>query len=260
MSQAEQSATNLASDNWNNNLSKHQEKLLKDFVKVARGITPFTSNIFLEIGVVVQRALSRKLTNLIQLSGYNKRKIASYGDRKIILNIGCANVYKDTLINADLFFSGGEVLEKIRGRKGWDIDLFVNIDSYDQNLFECADGIVLSHVLEHIYPNLALKVLANCFNYLKPGRCIRTSVPHLEAFNRSDFPIYMGIENRNLARNYMIYGFHHKFMYDAEILATLMKKVGFSEVQQVFYGQGLLNETDEPSHQFESIYLTGVKP
>ncbi len=262
MEKLNQSMKNLEKDDFSKISLEVEKKILEEFTIVANGITPFTSNLLQELGVVVQRKLSRALTNIIQFFGFNKnkiRKIGLYKKGKIILNIGCANVSKDDLINADLFLSGGEVLNIIRERKRWNIDLFVNLDSYDKYLFECADGIVLSHVLEHIYPNLAIRALGNCFKYLKQGGCIRISVPYLEAFNQGNFSSYMGIENCNLAKNYLIYGFHHKFMYDVEILALLMKQAGFSEVQQVFFGEGLLHETDEPSHKNESIYLTGVK-
>jgi predicted SAM-dependent methyltransferase len=262
MENINQLMTDSEKDNFSKISLESERKLLEEFTTVANEITPFTSNLIQEIGVTLQRNLSRGLTNIVQFLGYNKskiRKITLDKEGKITLNIGCANISKDGLINADLFFSGGEVLNIIRGRKRWNIDLFINLGSYDKYLFECADGIVLSHVLEHIYPSLAIKALGNCFNYLKPGGGIRISVPHLEAFNQGNFSSYLGIANRNLAKNYLIYGFHHKFMYDVEILALLMKQAGFSEVQQVFYGKGLLNETDEPSHKIESIYLTAVK-
>jgi SAM-dependent methyltransferase len=234
--------------------------LLQDFEKVALSITP-GSGLILEIGRVFLREISLNLTRLLQRLGYNKRKLLVYKEKgkSIILNIGSYEFIKDTFINTDILPSGKDFLKLIIGKHVIKNNMFLDITTYDKYLLHCADGIVLSHVLEHIPPTLAITALRHCFDYLKPGGCIRITVPYLGAYDQIDFPEDAGVVNRMLAKNWLIYGWGHKFMYDAEILALLMQQAEFSEVKEVAFGEGLLHETDNADKKFHSIYLTGVK-
>ena len=49
-------------------------------------------------------------------------------------------------------------------------------------------------------------------------------------------------------------------MYDAKILRVLLEEAGFTEVKEVAFREGLLNETDIEFRASESIYLTAIKP
>ena len=135
-----------------------------------------------------------------------------------------------------------------------------SLTNYDESLANFADGIVLSHVLEHIPPTKALVSLRNCFNYLKPDGIIRISVPCLDKYIHGDIPPYSNLSNRTLAMNRVIYDSTHQFMYDATILRFLLKEAGFTEVKEVAFREGLLNETDIEFRAPESIYLTAIKP
>lgn len=202
--------------------------------------------------------VSLNATVLIQRIGYNK-KIALFKEDKIILNIGCAGDINNSYINADLFPNIGNIFRIVYGKEKIKSDLFVNISFYDKNLLETADGIVLSHVLEHIPPMFAITALKNCFAYLKQSGYIRVSVPCLEAYEQPQ-SLFGEFKNRTLAKNNLIYNHNHKFMYDVELLTLIMQEAGLKEVKEVAFSKGLLGESDVLERQAETIYLTGIKP
>ena len=204
--------------------------------------------------------LSLQMTNLMQSVGYNRRKIRDFKEEKIILNIGCLEVTNNSYVNGDLFPDIDGLIKLINGHHKIGHELFINLTCYDKHLVEVADGIILSHVLEHIPPMLAITALKNCFAYLKQGGSIRVSVPYLGAYEQPNFPQCQKFETRILAKNRLIYDYGHQFMYDAELLTLLIEEAGFSEVKEVTFKKGILGETDLPHRQPESIYLTGVKP
>ena len=203
--------------------------------------------------------ISLKMTALMQTIGYNRRKIRAFEGNKIILNIGCLKVTNSSYVNGDLFPTVEDIFQIITGKSKIEYDLFINLTSYDSNLSGVADGIILSHVLEHITPGLAITALKNCFAYLKPRGYIRISVPYLGAYDQPNIPNCQKFENRMLAKNKLIYDYGHQFMYDAELLTVLMEEAGFSEVKEVTFEKGILGETDLPDRQPESIYFTGIK-
>ena len=241
----------------NSEQNRRKKILLREFKKIALRVSPASGLMGLRQNIGMW--ISLKTTILLQRIGYNKRKISTLKKKEIILNIGCGSVVKDNLINADLFPPLGTFWHKITHKQKLEADIFLNLGSYDQNLANLADGIVLSHVLEHLPPRIVINALRNCFNYLKPGGNIRVSVPHLAAYEQEDIPQYQGVTNQTLAKNSLIYAWGHHFMYDGEIMTLLMEEAGFKEVKEVAFGEGILNETDVKSRQEESIYLTGLK-
>ena len=243
----------------NSNSEDEQKKvLLREFRKTANQITPSSGIRGLKNNLGIWFRLNT--TILMQRIGYNKRKISTLKEKEVILNIGCENSTNNNYINTDLFPSLRVLKQVLLRKEDFNCDLFLNLPYYDQHLSNFAHGIVLSHVLEHISPTLAITSLRNCFNYLKQGGHIRISVPYLEAYDRANIPLCQGVKNRTLAKNKLIYLWQHRFMYDAELLGILMEKAGFREVKEVTFGEGILAQTDIPSHQLESIYLTGAKP
>jgi hypothetical protein len=204
-------------------------------------------------------ALSLPLTNFMQNIGYNKKKLNHFNNLdKVILNIGCKYDTDNEYINTDLFPTIGEMWRILQGKREVDYDLFLNICCEDKNLSEVADGIIFSHVLEHIPLNLAFVALKNCFKYLKKNGCIRICVPCLDKYQESLNTSFDKAKNM-LAVNTVIYCYGHKVMYNAEILKLLMAEVGFSQIEEVNFQEGLLGISDLPERQSESIYLTGVK-
>ncbi|MBE9167628.1 hypothetical protein IQ238_08905 [Pleurocapsales cyanobacterium LEGE 06147] len=244
-----------------------KKQLLQEFKIVADRETPPASSLR-GLKYSFSQWLCLNGTSLMQRLGYNQKKILAMtnklANKPIILNIGCLEQVNNNYVNADMVPFGGirSFFNFILGKTKLNYDLLINIAFYDQYLLEFADGIILSHVLEHIHPLLAITALKNCFAYLKQERAIRISVPYLGRFEQPDFPINFPdcqIHNCMLAKNNVIYGYGHQFMYDAELLNLLMEEAGFSEVKEVAFGEGLLGETDPPERKPRSIYLTGIK-
>lgn len=200
-------------------------------------------------------------TVLMQLLGYNKKQLSRIKREQIILNIGClANKNKD-YVNADLVPVYGirDIVKIILKKSELDCELVINLTYHDRHLSGFANSVILSHVLEHIHPQLAITALKNCFSYLKSGGYIRVTVPYLGAYNQPNLATYQNVEDLMLATNKLIYGYGHQFMYDAKLVIVLMEEAGFSEVKEVTFARGVLGETDLTERQPESIYLTGVK-
>lgn len=247
--------SNLEIYNFDSKKSE-RKRLLQEFEQIAYKIYPHSG--LLSLILSLRTWLGLNITVLIQRLGYNKKKISLFQDKPIVLNIGCqGSKSKDSnCVDTDLLI-GNSILKFILGKL--DYDLLLNITYHDRNLLGVADGILISHVLEHIPPTLVITALKNCFAYLKVGGCIRVSVPNLALYDQPSFPGSEKIRNRMLAKNLVLYGWGHKFMYDAKLLTVLMEEAGFSEVEEVTYGKGLLGEQDPPKHKNESMYLTGIK-
>jgi predicted SAM-dependent methyltransferase len=239
-------------------LEKEKQALWKNFEQTASLLAP-RSALHIEIGGIFLRKISFSLTRFLQAIGYNEKKLAAYQEQPIILNIGAGDFVQGKFITTDIIPSGGELIKLLLGEKKLKNELFLDITHHDKHLSNRVDGIVLSHVLEHIPATLAVTALRCCFDYLKPGCGIRISVPYLGVYDRVNWPGSQEIKSAMLAKNRLIYGWGHKFMYDAELLSLLLEKAGFSEVKEVTFGEGLLSETDNPSRRFQSIYLTGIK-
>ncbi len=248
----------------------HSLSTLEEFMLVAERAAPSLSSLN-GLKYSFNQWLCLNGTTLIERLGFNRKKILAIKKnlerQPIILNIGCFEEVDNNYINADLVPFGGirSLWKFIRGKSEINYDLFVNISYHDPYLLEFADGIVLSHVLEHIHPLLVIDTLKNCFAYLKLKGTIRISVPNLKLYDQLNLPIIFPdcpefpIHNRQLAKNKLIYDYGHQFMYDAELLTVLLKEASFEDVKEVSFRQGNLGETDPPRRQHESIYLTGIK-
>lgn len=248
-----------------NNYSKEREILLKEFTIVANSVrAPITS--LDNIKSIFRLWLSLNFTQLMRRIGFNRRKIAEFSQKSpLILNIGCAGNEQEEYINADVFrVFGNWGFASIRrfllgNRDKTKYDLLLDLTVADQDLLEIADFIILSHVLEHIHPQSALISLQNCFNYLKIGGYIRVAVPYLEAYYSSDLPPSQQVTSPILAKNRLIYGWGHCFMYNPSLLKILLEEAGFANVKQVSFGSDILGETDLEKSRLESIYLVGQK-
>jgi SAM-dependent methyltransferase len=204
--------------------------------------------------------ISLGITNFIQFSGFNRRRLAKQQGKSIILNIGCADHLDPAYINADIFPPVGRALRLLGGKGRIDWSLFLNIIKEDKSLVGSADGIVFAHVLEHIPADRAVDALTNCFRYLKPGGDLRLSVPHIRAypFIESSDPSEK-IEDA-ISRNLLIYGHFHQFMYEPELIIALLEEIGFVSVKEVSFGQGTLADSDRQERVYESFYVVASKP
>ncbi len=88
-----------------------------------------------------------------------------------LLNVGCGRCFHPTWTNIDLVAASPEVRQ---------YDLRRGLP-YDDDFF---DGVYHSHVLEHLTPESAASMLAECRRVLKPGGVLRVVVPDLESIAR----------------------------------------------------------------------------
>jgi predicted SAM-dependent methyltransferase len=93
-------------------------------------------------------------------------------DKKLMLNLGCGQRYRNDWVNLDFVSSDKNVLA-------------CNLNNgipYPNDYFEV---IYHSHVLEHFTKKNAEKFIMECYRVLAPGGIIRVSVPDLEQINKN---------------------------------------------------------------------------
>ncbi len=88
-----------------------------------------------------------------------------------LLNVGCGMCFHPEWTNIDLVAATPEV-------RAYDLRRGL---PYDDDSF---DGVYHSHVLEHLAPNSAAMMLAECWRVLRPGGTLRVVVPDLEGIAR----------------------------------------------------------------------------
>lgn len=242
------------------NLEQNEKALLlQDFYQVANELTP-SAGLVSGLKSTLRNWLCLKLTVVIQSLGYNQGKIEQWQaqNKKIIINIGCLGEYgKSDYLNADLLLGINYLPKVVLGQLNY--DLLLNITECDRHIINLADGIFLSHVLEHIPPNLALHTLKNCLAYLKIGAGLRVVVPDIEKVSFPQLPTPSTSIRRTLAVNRGFYGWGHKFMYNLDLVTLLMEEAGFKDVKTVEFRTGFLGNTDLEKYKNESLYVTGFK-
>lgn len=137
-------------------------------------------------------------------------------------------------------------------------DLSHSIPLKDQT----ADFIYSSHFLEHLFKQDAVRLLKECHRALKPGGIIRVCVPDL-AYAVS---LYARGEKEAMLGNYFFvedrasFLARHKYMYDFELLKSILENIGFSEVVRCAYQEGRtpdINILDNRPE--ETLFVEAVK-
>lgn len=179
-----------------------------------------------------------------------------------------------------------------RGHPGW-----INVDAFPAPgvtcLFDCrtrlpfadntARGIYTEHFFEHIdYTEEVPHFLAECYRVLQPGGVLRIVVPDAEQYLRAYCETGweaisqvrgLGAEHfdhyaecyyhtkMELINEVFRQAFEHKFAYDFETLAFVLRRYGFRDVVQQAYGVSLQAELciDQERRRSESLYVEGVK-
>lgn len=111
---------------------------------------------------------------------------------------------------------------------------------------DVADYIFSSHFFEHLYEKEAAHLLRDCHRVLKEGALLRISVPDLEYA----IGLYERGNKEQMLKNYFFvedgdssYS-RHKYMYDFEMLSSLLDKIGFREITRRKFQQGELPDVN----------------
>ena len=115
-------------------------------------------------------------------------------------------------------------------------DLSLSLPLHDNTV----DFIYSSHFLEHLFKNDAVNLLKACAQALKPGGIIRISIPDL-AYAVSLYGL--GKKTEMLEDYFFVSGkgsylARHKYMYDFDLIKTVLEQVGFIGVTRCDYHQG----------------------
>ncbi len=204
---------------------------------------------------------SISVTNLLMNLGYNKKILKN--EKNKVLNIGAGNLSFEKASNTDLFPSVGQILKgQLKRNSNNDNKYYLNLIKKEKSFENYWEGIVLSHVIEHIPTYLVKICLKNMRTYLTDGGKIRVLVPNPKKYF-SDIDINdqspQGFYNNFFSLNRLFYSWEHQFMYSEDILIVLLNECGFQNIQICSFGEGELNQFDAKEREFESLCVTAEK-
>lgn len=103
---------------------------------------------------------------------------------------------------------------------------------------QTADFIFSSHFLEHLDRASGRRLLEECFRVLKGDGVLRIAVPDLEYA----WEMYRGGEKDHMLHDFFFteeIGFgEHRYAYDYEMLETLLRELGFGQIQRAEFQEG----------------------
>lgn len=127
---------------------------------------------------------------------------------------------------------------------------------------ECADFVYSSHLLEHLSKESGMNLIKEIFRILKIGGRMRIVVPDLEYAVR----LYDKGEKKRMLDDFFFvdhqrsYFARHKYMYDFELLRELLELVGFRDVSQFNFREGMTPDIPELDNQPDiSLYVEAKK-
>lgn len=143
--------------------------------------------------------------------------------------------------------------------------VFVHHDLSDSIPFkdQTADFIYSSHFLEHLFKNEAKQLLEECYRVLKSGGVARVCVPDL-AYAIS---MYSHGEKEKMLENYFFvedkesFLARHKYMYDFELVKSLLERIGFTQIVRCTYQEGRTPDIDKLDNRpEETLFVEAIKP
>ena len=221
-----------------------------------------SSNVTLKRPVTSYAKVQHLVGNLIRNRKYQlkSRRIAGLN----YLNVGCGRNAHPEFINIDyLWHPQVDVC--------WDITR--GLPFADQSF----EGIYTEHCLEHFSLPAAFEILKDLRRVLKPGGTLRVVVPDAEIYLRTylaqlggdknakfpfqDHEAFNGITAPVLSVNRVFYQdrespFGHQFMYDFDLLAKLLRNIGFNSVFRCDFLKGSNRQllVDSEDRRCESLY------
>lgn len=173
------------------------------------------------------------------------------GKRKL-LNFGCGNRFRDTVVNSDLFAPHRFVKRKRRPNLFWSgTNRLKRFEGY----FE---GIVCEHVIEHILPDNVACLFSNFFLVLRPGGDLVVTFPDVRRVlaNRG----CQGYESSTVALNSLIYRHGHRFMYDIDIVSGMLLNAGFKDIKTGALADMPNKALLDPGRDIETSYISARRP
>ena len=215
---------------------------------------------------VVVRLLGRERANRIGAPYHHWRAcrrtqsfLAQLPAKDLCVNIGCGPNPLPGWINLDV----------ARAEK---IDVVWNLRRGLPFPDNSCTAIFAEHVIEHMTREEAAVLLKEAYRALQKGGVVRLSTPDAELYLRSyagngqflrhpGFPqeIETSLDRINLM---MRESGQHLWVYDAESLALMLRKAGFTSVMQTEFNVSqhpAMQVLDGPGRAFESLYIEARK-
>jgi len=123
------------------------------------------------------------------------------------------------------------------------------------------DFLYASHILEHFYPDVAAHILKDAYRVLKKGGRIRICVPDL----RHAVDVYLSGQTERALKWFFKSSrpgkfYHHKYMYDFELLKSKLEMAGFTSIERCTYQQGKVPDIEKLDNRpEETLYVEAVK-
>jgi SAM-dependent methyltransferase len=209
------------------------------------------------------------------------RKVAPTG-RPVKVNLGSGLIVADGWLNVDLslnaffskwpasmlrrlyrftlsseHFTGQEYIAIIKGNTFIHHDLTCGVPFPDDSI----DYAYTSHLLEHFYREDGEKFLRDIHRSLKKGGMLRVCVPDLDIAlslfrdGRTEQALALFFINPAFGeRN------RHLYMYDFELLKSILARIGFSEIEKCAFKRGKTPDIEIlDSKPDETLYVEAVK-
>jgi predicted SAM-dependent methyltransferase len=196
-----------------------------------------------------QRAAKFEIRSLITRAFFGRPPRTA---RPRLLHLGCGKNRLTGFTNADLFRLRGGV------KPDWCADLRHPLRCPD----DFWDGVFSEHVLEHLAPRRARNLLSELKRTTRDGGIIRIVVPDLRLYTehylgRNSPPGFEMWETPAEGLRSVSQNWHHRSLWDFDLLSKVARDAGFAEIRKVSFGQGedprLIQ--DQPHRAWESLYV-----
>jgi SAM-dependent methyltransferase len=175
--------------------------------------------------------------------------------RAAYLNLGSGINVREGYENLDLYFFRGA-----RNVVGHD---FRHPLPYGDQMFQ---GAYSEHMLEHLYPDQAKRLLAEIARVLRPGAVFRCGVPDLEKYIRfytgdAVDPEFAKFRSGCEAIWSLTQNWGHLSVWDAPMLIANLLEAGFSDARQTQFREGRNPDLliDQEGRRWETLYVEAVR-